>query len=364
MKIGVMGAGAVGCFVGGRLAALVNTPGAPGADDVIFVGREPAMRDLDRLGLTLIENGVTQHVARVRTATDPAALRGCDVVLVTVKSGQTDAVGQGLARALSLAPDSGRRTTSRADSGADSQDGPVVVSLQNGMNNADRLKAHLPRVLGGVVGFNVVSESQNGRPATFRRTTTGPVCIEASSFSAAGALVSRLTRAGFDVDVARDIRGVQWSKLVMNLNNAVSALTDAPTVQLIFEPRYRKIVAAIMQEAITIFARADVEPVRLGPLPVRWFPRVLGLPTPALKVVARAQIKIDPEARSSMWEDLQRHRPTEVDEFNGEIVRLASSVGARAPLNSRVVDLVRAAEARKLGSPRLSAEALWAALQE
>ncbi len=102
----------------------------------------------------------------------------------------------------------------------------------------------------------------------------------------------------------------------------------------------------------------------MGPLPVRWFPRVLALPTPALKVVARAQIKIDPEARSSMWEDLQRRRRTEVDELNGEIVRLASAAGTTAPLNSRVVDLVRAAEARAEGSPALSADALWAALHE
>jgi hypothetical protein len=65
-----------------------------------------------------------------------------------------------------------------------------------------------------------------------------------------------------------------------------------------------------------------------------------------LKLVARIQVKIDPTARSSMWEDLSRGRLTEVDYLNGEIVRLADSLGTKAPINQRIIELVRDAELR------------------
>ena len=73
-------------------------------------------------------------------------------------------------------------------------------------------------------------------------------------------------------------------------------------------------------------------------------------------------MKVDPEARSSMWEDLTRGRPTEVDHLNGEIVRLADQHATDAPLNRRIVELVHAAEATR--SPGFTAHALWASLQD
>lgn len=336
MKIGVMGAGAIGCYVAGRWAA--SGGGATPADELVLVGRPAAMKEIDDAGLTVVDNAGSATV-KVKTATSALALKGCDVVLVCVKSGQTDEVAAQLRHIVGA--------------------GTVVVSLQNGMQNPRRLRAHLPNVLGGIVGFNVVTEG-GGR---FRKTTTGLLAIEESTSETAQALYARLRAAGFDVEVAADIEAVQWSKLVMNLNNAVSALTDAPTVQLIFDARYRKIVAAVMREAIAVFDKAGVKPKRLGPLPPSLFPALLSLPTPLVKVLARAQIQIDKEARSSMWEDLQKRRHTEVDELNGEIVRLAARAGTTAPLSARIVELVHAAEQRAQGSPKLSAEALWTALQ-
>lgn len=326
-----MGAGAIGCFVGGHLARA--------GCDVVFVGRKAAMDEIAKDGVTLVDNAGATTVKTAQTSTSPQDLRGCDVVLVCVKSGQTEDVAHDIA---AVAHDA------------------VVVSLQNGMRNPARLRTKLPNVLGGVVGFNVVTEG-GGR---FRRTTTGLLAIEQSARPAAIQLYKKLREAGFDLDVAADIEGVQWSKLVMNLNNAVSALTDAPTVQLIFEARYRRIVAAVMGEAVRVFGKAGVRPKRLGPLPVGFFPTLLSLPSPLVRVLARAQIQIDPEARSSMWEDLQRKRLTEVDELNGEIVRLAEKAQTTAPLSARIVALVHDAEAKAAGSPRLSAEALWQNLHE
>jgi 2-dehydropantoate 2-reductase len=225
------------------------------------------------------------------------------------------------------------------------------------MNNATELRARLKDkiVLGGIVGFNVVSRG----PGTFRRATSGPLVIETSSDARVVALSGALSKAGFEVELAADIRAHQWSKLVMNLNNALSAVSDVPTLTLLFDAGYRAIVRAIIVEALSVLRAAGVRTARLGPLPVGWFPFVLALPTALLRLALRAQLEIDPDARSSMWEDLVRGRPTEVDHLNGEIVRLAASCGASAPLNQRIVEIVHEAERRAQGSPKLSAEALW-----
>lgn len=335
LSVGVMGAGAIGCWVGGRLAARGHA--------VTLVGRARFRDEVAGRGLSLTEiDGAEARVpaSAITCATEPSALAASDVVLVAVKSAQTREAGEALAAVL--------------------PDRALVVSLQNGVRNAGVLREVLPGkvVLGGIVGFNVRWLGEGA----LRRATSGPLVIEGSDDPRARALVDALSAAGFDASLSRDFRGQQWAKLVMNLNNAVSALSDRPTRELVFSPGYRRVLVAVVKEALSVMRAAGVRPARLGAIPVQLFPAVLSLPTPLLRVVARAQLKIDPEARSSMWEDLSRGRRTEIDELNGEIVRLAEEAGVPAPLNSRVVTLVREAEARGEGSPRMSAAALAEAL--
>jgi 2-dehydropantoate 2-reductase len=85
-------------------------------------------------------------------------------------------------------------------------------------------------------------------------------------------------------------------------------------------------------------------------------PRILRLPSWLFRRVARAMLAIDPAARSSMWEDLERRRPTEIEHLQGAVLTLAAKTGVRAPLNARIVELIKAAEAAKAGSPRLTPE--------
>lgn len=336
LRVGIMGAGAVGCYVGGCLAA--------DGESVVFVGRERLKKELEESGLVLSDLGGDKGRVlgreRIVFATELSALADCDVVLCCVKSAQSEEAGRELAKVLKA------RT--------------VVVSMQNGVRNADVLREQLPEhlVLGGIVGFNVVSKGGGA----FRRATSGPLVVERSTDGRVPRLVEALEKAGFETQLVDDIRPLQWSKLIMNLNNAVSALSDRPTKDLIFAEGYRRILAAVMEEAITVLRAAKQRTARLGPLPIRLFPIVLRLPSPLLKVVASAQVKIDPEARSSMWEDLSRGRLTEVEHLNGEIVRLAASCGAKAPLNERMVAIVHDAEKRAAGSPKLSADELWTRL--
>lgn len=330
-----MGAGAIGCFVGGALAH--------GGADVVLVGRDALGTALGERGMTLIElDRSRRHVPAetIRFSTDPVALAACDVVLCAVKSGQTAEAGEALGRAL------------RPEA--------VVVSLQNGVRNASILRERLGArlVLGGIVGFNVVWRDGS----VFQRATSGPLVVEASGRSIATDLGRSLERAGFQVERPKDIGAKQWSKLVMNLNNAVSALSGAPTRELVLGQGYRRIAAAIMDEALGVLSAAGIRPARLGPLPPQLFPIILRLPSPLVRLLAGAQLKIDPEARSSMWQDLDKRRATEVEQLNGELVALAKAQGVPAPLNERIVALVHEAEARGEGSPNLGPDALWAAL--
>lgn len=333
LRVGIAGAGAIGCFCGGRLLAI----GAA----VKMVGRERIRKELADHDLTLgdfEEPPVTVPKSKVAIAGDPEFLADCDVIVVAVKSSQTAEVGKDLARVL------GNKNT-------------IVISFQNGVRNADVLRKELPNaiVLGGIVGFNVIGAG-NG---VFKRTTTGPLTIEAHDDPRVRALESLLKKAGFLTDVTTDIRAHQWAKLVSNVNNAIGALTDAPTQKLLFDSRYRKIMRAVIAETIRVMDLAKIRPAKVGPIPVRFFPMLLALPTPILKVAMRAQLKVDPEARSSMWQDLSLGRLTEVDELNGEIVKLAQAHGGDAPINRRIVDLVHEVEQRRSGSPKMPAETLW-----
>lgn len=311
---------------------------------VHFVARGRTLSELRTQGLALQDLGGARAThfapASLSLSDDPGSLHACDVVLVCVKSAQSADAAQALAAVVPS-------TT-------------LLVSLQNGVRNAEILRSALgPRsVLDGIVGFNVVAAAGS----LYRQATSGLLVIEASTDPRAVELLEHLRRAGFHTESAGNIREQQWSKLVMNLNNAIGALTDAPTPRLLFDAGYRRIVAAVMREALAVLRHAEIRPARLGPLPPQCFPMLLRLPTPLLRLAARAQLRMDPEARSSMWQDLDRRRPTEVDHLNGELVRLATEHGTSAPLNTRIVTLIHEAEARGAGSPKLDAPTLRAAL--
>jgi 2-dehydropantoate 2-reductase len=142
-----------------------------------------------------------------------------------------------------------------------------------------------------------------------------------------------------------DMPAVQWSKLLMNLNNAINALSGIPLAEELAQRDYRRCLAAAQREALELISEARIPLARVTPMPARWMPRLLELPDGIFRRLARRVIAIDPSARSSMWEDLEAKRVTEVDYIQGEIVALAERLHRRAPINAALVALVRAAEA-------------------
>jgi len=337
LHIGIMGAGAIGGYVGGRLAA-------KGAIEVTLIGRKALADAIARHGVTLREFGHNDHVdaAMVRVEEDAHALSSCDVVFCCVKSGATAEVAKILANVL-------EPTT-------------VVVSLQNGLRNPELLRKALPGnpVLPAVVSFNVIMREG----AVFHRTTSGPLVIETRPEGQDRRWVDALRASGMEVEEARPIAPELWTKLLLNLNNAVSALSGAPTRDMILSRQYRRVIARLLDEALDVLDAAGVHPAKFRGVPLRIMSFIMKLPTPIVRVIIRAQLRVDPEARTSMWTDLERGRVTEVDFLNGEIVRLADEHGVAAPINRRIVELVHEAERAGAGSPRMSAETLLRSLEE
>jgi 2-dehydropantoate 2-reductase len=327
--IGVAGAGSIGCFVGGMCVA--------GGRKVALLARPRVIQEIEQNGLRLTSfEGFEQTIPanRLTLSDDPKIFGDVGVVLVTVKSADTAEIAECIAQ---HAP---------AD--------VVVVSLQNGVGNVAVLRARLPgrRVLAGMVPFNVVSQGE-GR---FHRATSGDIVIEADEAGTA----DRLSMPGLTMRATGNIDGVQWGKLLVNLNNALNALAGVPLRQQLAQRAWRALFADQMAEGLAAIRAAGIRRVSSTPIPAGWMPSLLRLPDTIFEAVLGRTLKIDPQARSSMWEDLQRGRRTEIDYLQGVIVEIAGRHGLPAPLSRRIVALVKSAEATGQGSPGLTPEQIRA----
>jgi 2-dehydropantoate 2-reductase len=332
-KIVIYGAGSIGCYIGGRLLA--------GGSDVTFIGRARIADQLRREGITLSRYDTCRwRVApeHIDITTDAARAAAADLVLVTVKSAATPAAAAELASVL--------------------RPGTLVVSFQNGIGNADVLRAALPQhtVLEGMVPFNVVERG----PGAFHQGSTGE--LEIRHWPAMQPFADEFRKAGLPLVEHADMLPVQWAKLLLNLNNAINALANRPLKEELSQRAYRLCLAMAQKEALALLRQAGIRPARLTPLPASWIPRVLGVPDALFERLGRTMLTIDPLARSSMSDDLAARRPTEVDWINGEVVRLAQRLGEPAPVNERLGELVRQAE-RSETRPSWSGEALLAELR-
>ena len=323
--IGVAGAGSIGCFVGGMLAA--------GGRNVALLARPWVIAEIESRGLrpTSFEGfDRTIDAKTLKLSDDPSIFGDAGVVLVTVKSADTADMADIIAR--NAPPD------------------VVVVSLQNGVGNAAVLRGRLPgrRVLGGMVPFNVISAGE-GR---FHRSTSGEIVIEQDDADTA----AKLSVPGLAMRAASNIDGVLWGKLLLNLNNALNALADLPLRRQLAQRPWRRLFADQMAEGLAAIRAEGITPVSQTPIPVGFVPSLLRLPDMIFEAILGRTMKIDPEARSSMWEDLQRGRRTEIDYFQGVITEIAERRGLEAPLSRRIVALIRKAEAAGNGSPGLTPE--------
>lgn len=314
-RIAVLGAGSVGCFIGGAWAGAGLSVG--------FIGRPKIAHDIREHGLTLSDfNGWEARLRDVDYACVPATLADADIILLCVKSGATADAAREIA-------EYGR-------------EGALVISFQNGVSNFDILEGELGgrfRIVRGMVPFNVAYLGQ-GR---FHKGVAGELWAERRAETQA--LADEVRDGPASLRLADDMVGIAWGKLLINLNNAVSALSGRTLLEELRQRDYRRVVAASQREGLDLLRRAGIKPAKIGPVPPRLLPLVIGSPDWLFNTIFLKKWKIDAKARSSMADDLAAGRKTEVDYINGELVALAERIGAEAPVNRKIVEMVRAAEA-------------------
>jgi 2-dehydropantoate 2-reductase len=312
----IHGAGSVGCYIGAAWMA-ARLP-------VSFLGRESVREEIAANGLTVTDSERRRIEIRpdqVDFATKPKALARAGVIALCVKSNATAAAAKEIAR--------------------HARKGATVISFQNGVSNADLLKQALPgfTVLQGMVPFNV-ARMGNGR---WHKGVAGG--LWAQDHPVTHALAERIGKIGGGLKLSGDMTGVAWGKLLINLNNAVNALSGKTLLEQLSDRDYRRVVAASQVEALEVLEAAGIEPAQTGPIPPKLLPHVIAAPNLIFRNTVLKTQKIDADARSSMADDFAAGRPTEIDYLNGEVVKLARSLGRRAPVNERIVELVKQAEA-------------------
>lgn len=124
----------------------------------------------------------------------------------------------------------------------------------------------------------------------------------------------------------------------------MNALSQLPLKQQLSIRGYRQCLAMAQLETLKLLKIAGIKPAQLTALPAQIIPRVLSLPDFIFNVVSKKMLAIDPLARSSMADDLMAGRSTEIDWINGEVVRLAQQLNLKAPVNTKLIQLIKQAE--------------------
>jgi 2-dehydropantoate 2-reductase len=326
-KIAILGAGSVGCFVGGAWQAA----GLP----VTFIGRQKMASDVDRHGLTLSDySGWRVELAPgdIDFRCGPEPLDEAEIIAVTVKSGDTAAAAAQIAE--------------------HAKPGALVISLQNGVSNVDILGQGLGgrfEIARGMVPYNIAYLGE-GR---FHKGVAGD--LHADQREGTRSLAEAVGTGPAALKLSDDMLGLAWGKLLINLNNAVNALSGKPLQDELRRRDYRRVFAASMREGLELLKRSEIEPATVGPISPQVLPRIVDSPDWLFNSVFLKRWKIDSRARSSMADDLAAGRKTEVDYLNGELVTLAERLQRDAPVNRAIVELVHKAEA---GAPPIAAKTL------
>lgn len=294
MKIAVMGAGAVGSYYGGLLARASH--------ELTLIGRATHADAVRRNGLRLQTLSFDETLA-INASSAPDGVAGADWVLVCVKAGDTEAAATAIAPHLS--------------------DGALVLSLQNGVDNADRLQALLPRQ--SVQPVLVYAAVELASPGHVRHHGRGELVIGAGPHSDAVARV--FSAAGIPVQILSDLRAALWSKLVVNCAyNALSAISRLPYGSMIRGPGIEATMREAVAECLAVARAGGIE-----------------LPADSWLQV-RALADAMPTQSSSTAQDLARGRRSEIDHLNGHVVRLGDALGVPTPVNRTLYGLVKLLE--------------------
>jgi len=298
-KVAVIGAGAVGGYFGGMLARA----GAP----VTMIGRQAFAEAVEKSGLQL-DAVQFRETVYPEASTEIAAAAGAEVVLFCVKTTDTASTAKALARHISP--------------------GAIVVSLQNGVNNAEEVRAAagidaLPAV--------VYVAAAMSPPGTVKHLGRGDLVVGPRD-TRTESIASLFLEANVPCRISENIEGELWTKLIWNCAlNAISALGHATYGEIFASTDARRIIEKLVEEVLAVARAKGVH------LP--------GLEDP--KAALAGALKIAEQmsgTRSSTAQDMARGKRTEIDSLNGYVARLGERLGVATPVNHALYTLVKLQE--------------------
>ncbi len=294
LKVAVMGAGAVGCYFGGMLARAGHA--------VTFIARPQHVEAIRRDGLRM-ETRTFDEQVRVDAVTDASGAKDADLVLFCVKSMDTESAGRELKPFL------------RPDT--------LVLCLQNGVDNADRLRTVLPEH--SVAAAVVYVATEMAGPGHLKHHGRGELVIEPAP--ASERVAEALRAAGVPTDISANVRGALWLKLILNCAyNAISAIAQKPYGENVKGDGIWDVMRDVVDECLAV-AKADGVHV-----------------TADAHTATRKLVEGMPSQYSSTAQDLARGKPTEIDFLNGYVVRRGQALGVPTPANRVLWALVKLLE--------------------
>jgi 2-dehydropantoate 2-reductase len=290
-RIAVLGAGAVGSYFGGMLARA----GAP----VTLIGRPRHVKAINSQGLFLDSVYFQEHIP-VLASTRESAARDADIVLLCVKTVDTEDAAKALAPDL-LA-------------------GAVVISLQNGVDNVERIRA--ASKIAAIPAVVYVAAAMTA-PGCVKHSGRGDLVV-----GSLPALAAMFARAGIPCRVSENIEADLWTKMIMNCAyNAISALGRAKYGRVVSDSWTRDLMRQVTGEAVAIARGAGVQ-----------------LLDADMNSVVLQLAEAMPEATSSTAQDIARGNRTEIDSLNGYLVRRGAELGIATPFNQTLHALVKLLE--------------------
>ena len=296
LTVAVMGAGAVGCYYGGMLARAGHR--------VTLIGRPQHVQVFQARGLRLQTQDFDETIA-VTASTEASAVADADLVLLAVKSPDTQDAGEQMRAHL--------------------QAGALVLCLQNGVDNAERLRAVLPGVQIAAAVVYVATEMSG--PGHLHHHGRGELLIEPSPRSRA--VAQALIAAGVPTEISDNVRGALWAKLILNCAyNALSAVGRIAYGELVQRPGVQAVMRDAVAECCAVAAADGVN-----------IPGDVAL---AVRRIAETM----PTQYSSTAQDLMRGKPSEIDHLNGHVVRRGQALGVPTPANQVLWTVVKLLETR------------------
>ncbi|MBI2770901.1 MAG: 2-dehydropantoate 2-reductase [Burkholderiales bacterium] len=296
LKAAVMGAGAVGCYFGGMLARAGH--------DVTLIARPQHVQAIAKDGLRM-ETKTFDEQVRLKASSDAAAVQGADLILFCVKSTDTEGAGE------QIRPYIGPNT--------------LVLCLQNGVDNADRLRTVLPP--SQVAAAVVYVGTEMAGPGHVKHHGRGELVIDPSASSQA--VAQALVAAGVPTEISGNVRGALWLKLILNCAyNAVSAIAQKPYGETVTGEGVKDVMQDVINECLAV-ARAE------------------GVTVPGdVDTAVRRIVETMPGQYSSTAQDIARGKPTEIDYLNGHVTRRGQALGIATPANRVLWALVKLVEVK------------------